>query len=279
MRADVAVFRSRRRQGRRRARAGVAGYRTSAATWDRSLAGLRARISGWPTSPIRIVDRQRDLCSDQAPQSGLVLQNALEYAPAPARARPRPRSISTTGRRSRRSPPAVRPPWRACGRTTSCSPIAGEASGARPPPPDRLDRTDARPATYAPIEAAQASGSPRRCGAGPRRSPCNADSRSAAPRDRRPDRLRLRRAGAAGAGPQRLGGRPARLHFGGAGQPSPGPTTCWRWCWATSSRTTCCTTTAGSTRSAWLVERSATWAPPRRASGWRRRRRTTSGSI
>jgi hypothetical protein len=121
--------------------------------WDRSLAGLRAQDQRVADVAYRIVTANVDLCSDQAPQSGLVLQNLLEYGPrlrAAARAafhlddRPAVEAVATGS-------PAARAGLRADDILLA---VAGQTLPVAPPA--EPGRPDARPATYAPIEAAQA---------------------------------------------------------------------------------------------------------------------------
>jgi len=122
--------------------------------WDRSLAGLRTQDQRVADVAYRIVTASVALCADQAPQAGLVLQNALEYSPrlrAAAKAalhlddRPAVEAIAAS------SPAAlagVQPDdvLLAIDDQPLPLPSASQAPG----------RPDARPATYAPIEAAQA---------------------------------------------------------------------------------------------------------------------------
>ncbi|HZZ90526.1 MAG TPA: hypothetical protein VFE13_19520, partial [Caulobacteraceae bacterium] len=56
---------------------------------DRSLAALRVQDQRVADVAFRIVTASAELCADRAPQTGLVLQSALEYSP---RLRPLARS-------------------------------------------------------------------------------------------------------------------------------------------------------------------------------------------
>lgn len=149
MRADVAVPKS-----------GVPGAPAPASqdvglggAWDRSLAGLRVSDQRVADVAYRIAIANRDLCAEQAPLSGLVLQNALEYAP-----RLRAAAAATFGLDDRPAVEAVAvgsPAALAGARTDDILLAIDDAPLPTPAPPDAAG-PDRRPASFAPIEAAQA---------------------------------------------------------------------------------------------------------------------------
>ncbi|MEJ0065386.1 MAG: PDZ domain-containing protein [Caulobacteraceae bacterium] len=121
--------------------------------WDRSLAGLRAADQRVADVAYRIVTANVALCSDQTPQSGLVLQNALEYAP---RLRPAAEAAFHLDDRPAIEAVAANSPAALAGLKADDVLLAiGDRPLAASPTP-RPDGADIRPATYAPIEAAQA---------------------------------------------------------------------------------------------------------------------------
>jgi Zn-dependent protease with chaperone function len=123
--------------------------------WDRSLAGLRAQDQRVADVAYRIVTANAALCADQAPQAGLVLQNALEYSPrlrAAAKAAfhldDRP-AVEAVAAQSPAALAGVRPDDVLL--AIDDRPLAPSAASTEP------ERPDTHPASYAPIEAAQAS--------------------------------------------------------------------------------------------------------------------------
>ena len=181
--------------------------------WDRSLIGLRAQDQRVANVAYRIATANRVLCSDQALLTGLVLQSALQYSP-----RLRPAAMATFHIDDRPAVEAVaaQSPAAAAGLqpddillAVDDQPLATRPSGA--------DAPDTRPATYAPVEAAQARI------ADALRTGVAAVTVARGPTVLRlalggQARLRLRRTGAARARVQRLGGWPARIHLDGVRQ-------------------------------------------------------------
>jgi hypothetical protein len=120
--------------------------------WDRSLTGLRAQDQRVANVAYRIVTASVALCSDLAPQSGLVLQNALEYGP-----RLRPAAMATFHLDDRTAVEAIAagsPAASAGLRTDDILLAVDNQPLAASPTPQPVP--DFRPATYAPIEATQA---------------------------------------------------------------------------------------------------------------------------
>jgi hypothetical protein len=120
--------------------------------WDRSLAGLRNQDQRVADVAYRIVTANAELCSDVAPQSGLVLQNALQYGP---RLRATAKAVFHLDDRPAVEAVAANSPAASAGLRTDDTLLAidDEPLARSPaPPPGGLDT---RPASYAPIEAAQ----------------------------------------------------------------------------------------------------------------------------
>ena len=122
--------------------------------WTGSLASLRAADQRVANVAYRIVTASAALCSDLKPQSGLVLQSALEYSP-----RLRPQVEATFHIDDRAAIDAV-----AAGSPAAVAGLRGDdilvavngqslATGAAPAPAGNDDR----PATLAPVEQAQAA--------------------------------------------------------------------------------------------------------------------------
>ena len=120
--------------------------------WVRTLAGLRAQDQRVADVAYRIATASVELCSDRAPQSGLVLQNALEYAP---HLRPAAEAMFHLDDRPAVEAVAANGPAALAGlrRDDILLAIGDQPLAASPTP---QPGADARPATYAPIETAQA---------------------------------------------------------------------------------------------------------------------------
>ena len=121
--------------------------------WDRSLAGLRAQDQRVADIAYRIVTASVELCSDQAPQAGLVLQTALEYAP---RLRPAAEAMFHLDDRPAVEAVATNSPAAAAGFRADDVLLAIDDQPLAASPTPQPGEPDSRPATYAPIEAAQA---------------------------------------------------------------------------------------------------------------------------
>ena len=120
--------------------------------FDRSLIGLRAQDKRVADVAYRLATANAALCSDIAPQTGLVLQNALEYGP---RLRPAARATFHLDDRPAVEAAAAHSPAAVAGLQPDdiLLAIGGEALAA---PPGLPDGPDTRPASYATIEAVQA---------------------------------------------------------------------------------------------------------------------------
>jgi hypothetical protein len=121
--------------------------------WDRSLTGLRALDQRVADVAFRIVTANADLCSDQAPQSGLVLQTALEYGP---RLRAAAKTAFQLDDRPAVEAVAKASPAATAGLRTDDILLAIDDQPLTVAAPPEDGRPDTRPATYAPVEAAQA---------------------------------------------------------------------------------------------------------------------------
>jgi hypothetical protein len=121
--------------------------------WDRSLAGLRALDQRVADVAYRIVTANVALCSDQAPQTGLVLQTALEYGP-------RLRAAAETAFRLDDRPAveavAAASPAALAGLHSDDIVLAIDDQPLTVFPSPLPGRPDTRPATYGPVESAQA---------------------------------------------------------------------------------------------------------------------------
>ena len=121
--------------------------------WDPSLAGLRISDQRVADVAYRIATANRSLCAEQSSLSGLVLQNALEYAP-----RLRAAAAATFQLDDRPAVEAVAAgsPAALAGLRPDDILLAVDDEPAPRPPPRDPAKPDSRPATFAPIEAAQA---------------------------------------------------------------------------------------------------------------------------
>jgi hypothetical protein len=122
--------------------------------WDRTLAGLRATDQRVADVAWRIVTANTELCSDVKPQSGLVLESALEYSP---RLRPVVGQAFHIDDRAAIEAVAAGSPAAAAGlrRDDILAAVNSEplTTGAPPAPPG----PDERPATRAPVDRAEAA--------------------------------------------------------------------------------------------------------------------------
>jgi hypothetical protein len=121
--------------------------------WDKSLAGLRAADQRVADVAYRIVTANVALCADQAPQAGLVLQDALEFSP---RLRAAARAAFHLDERPTVDAVAAQGPAALAGLQPDDVLLAIDDEPLSPPEPSDASGPDARPASYAPIEAAQA---------------------------------------------------------------------------------------------------------------------------
>jgi hypothetical protein len=122
--------------------------------WDKSLAGLRAADQRVADVGYRIVTANVALCADQTPQAGLVLQDRLEFSP-------RLRSAASAAFHLDEQPTvevvAAQSPAARAGVRPDDVLLAIDDQPLTPPRPPAASDPDTRPASYAAIEAAQAS--------------------------------------------------------------------------------------------------------------------------
>ena len=121
--------------------------------WDRSLAGLRALDQRVADVAYRIVTANVALCTERAPQTGLVLQTALEYGP---RLRAAAEAAFHIDDRPAIEAVAAASPAALAGLRTDDIVLAVDDQPLAADQPAEPGRPDTRPATYAPVEAAQA---------------------------------------------------------------------------------------------------------------------------
>jgi hypothetical protein len=122
--------------------------------WDRTLAGLRISDQRVADVAWRIVTANTELCSDERPQGGLVLESTLEYSP---RLRPAVAQAFHIDDRAAIEAVAAGSPAAAAGlrRDDILIAVNGEplATGA----PAAPSGADERPATRAPVDHAEAA--------------------------------------------------------------------------------------------------------------------------
>ena len=242
--------------------------------WDRSLTGLRALDQRAADVAFRIVTANAALCSDLAPQSGLVLQTALEYGP---HLRAAAKTAFHLDDRPAVEAVARASPAAAAGLRTDDILLAIDDQPLVIAAPPEDGGLDTRPATFAPVEAAQA-----RLGEALRRGT------AAVTVQRRQQTLRFEMAGQPGCaydaqvlpGPDLSASADGRHVFISAALVS----------YARSDDMLALVLGHEFAhdvlhhhrhwiRSAWPARRSETWGRRRRACGWRRRRRTMSAST
>jgi hypothetical protein len=121
--------------------------------WDSSLAGLRAADQRVADVAYRIVTANVALCADQAPQSGLLLQDTLEFSP-------HLRAAATAAFHLDERPTievvAAQSPAARAGLRPDDVVLAIDDQPLASPAPPAASGSDTRAATYALIETAQA---------------------------------------------------------------------------------------------------------------------------
>jgi hypothetical protein len=148
MRAEVAVPAS-----RPEAAAPVAADVGLGGVQDHSLTALRAQDQRVADIAFRLVTASAELCADQSPQTGLVLQSALEYSP---RLRPQARRQFGLGDAPAVEAVAARSPAAAAGLKVGDSLVAVNGAPLPTAPAPSPGAPDPRPAAYQPVEVAQA---------------------------------------------------------------------------------------------------------------------------
>jgi beta-barrel assembly-enhancing protease len=121
--------------------------------WDRSLAGLRLQDQRVEDIAYRLVTANIALCADRTSQTGIVLQSALGYSP---RLRPAAEATFHIDERPAIEAVATGSPAAVAGLRQDDIVLSVDDQPLSAPSAPPIDIPDSRPATYAPIELANA---------------------------------------------------------------------------------------------------------------------------